>query len=129
MQESYSPTLELTFNEELEAVIMDWNGFSGSDTFHEANERVLRLLKHKGAKKIIADLRDMKIIKLEDQRWLYENWLPRAAIEGLCKVAIVESGDFFNRLTVDSVCSKVNSFLEIKHFRTYLGARNWIRQN
>jgi|SRR5690606_11192757 len=128
MMESNQQVLELTFETELGAVIMNWNGFSSSGEFYEANESVLRLLKENNARKIVADLRNMKIIKLEDQQWLYKDWLPRAIRAGLEYVAIVESEDFFNRLSVDNVSQQINGQLNIKYFNTYSWARNWIRK-
>lgn len=119
--------LALTFDDDLGAVLMDWNGFMSSSEFYEANERVLELLKKKKSLKIIADLRNMKIIKLEDQEWLSKNWFPRIIAAGLSFVAIVESDDFFNRLTVNSITEKINNRITVKYFKTYLGARSWIR--
>lgn len=119
--------LELSYDEEIEAVLMQWKGFLSSGSFHEANEKVLSLLKTKNSSKIVADLRNMKIIKLADQEWLSKSWFPRIIKAGLSVVAIVESDDYFNRLTVRHITETVNDQIIVKNFSTYLGARNWIR--
>ena len=119
--------LQLSYEEELGAVIMEWIGFSSSLEFRTANEAVLQLLKERNTKKILADVRHMKIISLSDQQWLYQDWLPRTIKAGLEYVAFIESEDFFNRLTVDHVVQKINDQLTIKYFNTKLGAKNWIK--
>lgn len=119
--------LALTFDPELQVVIMKWNGFSSSIEFRKANEDVLQKLQANASYKLIADLRQMKIIALQDQQWLYNNWLPRAITAGLSFVAIVESDDYFNRLTVDAVSQKIDDKITIRYFNNILSARSWIR--
>lgn len=75
--------LTLSFDSHLQAVIMSWNGFASSSEFRAANEQVLKLLSEKNCHNIIADCREMKIISLTDQQWLYQDWIPRATQAGL----------------------------------------------
>lgn len=124
---TYHDVLKLSYDTDLSAVIMEWTGFSNKEQFREANEAVLQLLKNTSAKKILADVRHMKIISLQDQQWLYQEWFPRVTKAGLAYAAIVESEDFFNRLTVDNIVQKVNDQLTVKYFDTLLGARFWLK--
>lgn len=119
--------LRLSYDPELKAVIMEWTGFSKSGEFREANEAVLNLIREKKAEKIIADTRNMKIITLKDQQWLFQNWLPRTINAGLTYAAIIESEDFFNRLSVDNIVQEVNDKLIIKYFNSALVARSWLK--
>ncbi len=121
-------TLKLTHDPDLKAVAMEWTGFSSSAQFREANENVLDLIRETRSTKLIADTRNMKIISLQDQQWLYQDWLPRTISAGLTHAAIIESEDFFNKLSVDNVVQKINDQLTIKYFTTLLSARNWLRQ-
>lgn len=119
--------LQLSHDLESGAVIMEWTGFSSSSQFREANEAVLKLIRDTNANKIIADIRNMKIITIQDQQWLYQNWLPRTIRAGVEFVAIVESEDFFNRLSVDNVVQKIDDQLIIKYFKSVLGAKGWLK--
>lgn len=119
--------LQLSHDIESGAVIMEWTGFSSSSQFREANEAVLKLIRDTNASKIIADIRNMKIITIQDQQWLYQNWLPRTIRAGVEFVAIVESEDFFNRLSVDNVVQKIDDQLTVKYFKSVLGAKGWLK--
>lgn len=120
--------LELTFDEDINGVIMRWTGLSASEDFRLANEDVLDLLIQHQSNALIADCREMKIIKLADQQWLYTNWIPRVIAAGLKYAAIVESEDYFNRLAVKNVSQEIENGLQIKYFTSFLMAKSWIKR-
>lgn len=123
----FDDILELSFASDVGAVVMAWKGFSGTEHFQAANEHVLDFIKEKRARKMIADLRDMRILSLSNQQWLYQNWFPRLINAGVSYIAIVESDDYFNRLTVDNVVQKIDDKLTIKYFNAFLSARYWLK--
>ena len=124
---NYNDLVKLDYDKDLDAVIMEWTGFTGKEEFREANEEVLNLIRETGAKKIIGDLRNMKIINVNNQKWLYEDWLPRAVNEGLQYAALIESEDFFNRKSIHNVVEKMPENITIRYFKLKLAARSWIR--
>jgi hypothetical protein len=52
--------------------------YSTSEQFREGTELMLNELLHNGASHVLADLREMVLIGLEDQKWLGHKFLPRA---------------------------------------------------
>ena len=127
MRDFNEQLLQINYDSDANAVVMKWSGFSKNDEFREANEAVLDFIKQSRANKLLADTRDMKIISIKDQQWLYLNWLPRTIAAGLNFAAIIKSEDFFNRLSVDNVVQQVNDHLTVKYFNTFLRAKNWLK--
>jgi SpoIIAA-like len=115
------------FDKGLDAVIMVWNGYSTSEQFREGTELMLDELIHNGCSKVLADLREMILIGMEDQKWLETKFLPRAIKFGFKQIAIVTPNSYFNKVAVESVSYKVDKEkLTISFFDSREEAMQWL---
>src|SRR5688572_9500570 len=89
------------FDPEINSVVMQWNGYSTSRQFKEGTELMLNTLIKNGASKVLADIKEMKIIGMEDQHWLNTDFLPRAINFGFRAIAIINPAYYFNKVAVE----------------------------
>ncbi len=96
------------FDNDLNMVVMEWNGYATSEQFREGTELMLNTLIKHNASKVLADIKNMILIAMEDQKWLDTNFLPRAFKFGFKALAIVKPNSYFNKVAVESISYKVN---------------------
>src|SRR5213080_2093815 len=87
----------ITFDADVPCVVMKWTGFANSRQFRKGTERMLQMLIKNNASKVVADLREMRIIKIQDQEWILNDFLPQALKFNFRALAFITSTDFFNR--------------------------------
>jgi hypothetical protein len=76
---------------------------------------------------VLADIKDMKIIAMEDQQWLNEEFLPRATKFGFKSIAIVKPDFYFNKVAVETISYKVDKDkLTINFFDNIDEAKEWL---
>jgi hypothetical protein len=115
------------FEAESGFVVMDWDGYATSDQFKEGTETMLNILIENRASKVLADIKDMTIIAMEDQKWLEASFLPRAIRFGFKACAIVRPLSYFNKVAVETISFKVDKEkLLINIFDTAEEARAWL---
>jgi hypothetical protein len=108
-------------------VIMEWTGYATSQQFKEGTELMLETLVNNHTNKVLADIRDMTLIGLEDQQWLEKQFLPRAIESGFRALAILRPSYYFNKVAVESVSYKVDQDkLRIAFFDNRQSAEQWL---
>ncbi len=118
---------KIYYEEQLDCVVMDWDGYATSAQFREGTELMLNLLIRHGTKKVLADIKDMVIIGREDQEWLETSFLPRAINFGFSAIAMVKPNHYFNRVAVETVSYKIDrEKLQINFFENVEDARKWL---
>jgi hypothetical protein len=115
------------FDEEIESVVMEWDGYATSAQFKEGTELMLNTLIQNQSFKVLADIKDMVLIGMEDQQWLNTHFLPRAIKFGFRAIAIIRPDNYFNKIAVESVSYKVDKDkLAINFFDNITDAREWL---
>ena len=115
------------FNTDLNTVVMEWNGYATSGQFREGTELMLNTLIKNNSSKVLADIKDMVLIGIEDQKWLNAEFLPRAFKFGFQNIAIVRPDNYFNKIAVESVSYKVDKEkLRINFFNNTAEAKDWL---
>jgi hypothetical protein len=116
------------FDEDLDSVVMTWTGYSTSDQFHEGTELMLNELIQHGCSKVLADVREMILIGMEDQKWLEAKFLPRAIKFGFQRIAIITPHAYFNKVAIESISYKVDKEkLTMSMFDTREDAIQWLK--
>jgi hypothetical protein len=124
-----SKTYEIFYNKELKAVVMRWEGYANSQQFREGTELMLKTLTENQADKVLADIEDMVLIGTQDQKWLDNEFLPRAIEMGFKALAIVRPKAYFNKVAVESVSYKVDEEkLKISFFDGLGKAKEWLKE-
>lgn len=117
------------FEPEINAVVMEWDGYATSRQFKEGTELMLETLIKNNAHKVLADIKDMVLISMEDQHWLENNFIPRAIQAGFRAIAMVRPDYYFNKVAVESVSYKVDQEqLRINFFDNSTEARKWLEK-
>jgi hypothetical protein len=115
------------FDKDNQYVVMEWDGYATSSQFREGTELMLKTLIDSNAKKVLADVQDMTIIGMEDQKWLETNFLPRAIDNGFKAIALIRPSSYFNAVAVESVSFKVKKDkLWINIFNDLEEAKAWL---
>lgn len=108
---------------------MEWTGYATSAEFREGTEYMLQVLKENKAARVLADIRDMVLIGIEDQHWLDNNFLPRAIQAGFTSIAMIKPLHYFNKVAVESISYKVDrDKLAINFFDNREEAIAWLMQ-
>jgi hypothetical protein len=118
----------LFFDSDVPCVVMEAHGYATSQQFRDITENMLFLLKEKRVSKMLVDTTHLQIIGAEDQKWLNEDWLPRAIAAGYRACAMIKSKYFFNRVAVDNVVNQIDqSQLTVQYFDDRELARTWLK--
>ena len=117
------------FDEEINSVVMEWDGYATSTQFKEGTELMLNTLIQNNSFKVLADIKDMVLIGMEDQKWLDTHFLPRAIKFGFKAIAIIKPDNYFNKVAVESISYKVDKDkLSINFFDNISDAKEWLQK-
>ncbi|MEO7306686.1 MAG: STAS/SEC14 domain-containing protein [Ferruginibacter sp.] len=126
--EANAETYNIYFDGEINAVVMQWDGYATSSQFKEGTELMLNTLIKHHCIKVLADIKDMVLIGMEDQQWLDQHFLPRAIEFGFKALAIIRPENYFNKVAVESISYKVDKDkLAINFFENVDEAKAWLK--
>ncbi|MFH2074831.1 MAG: hypothetical protein ABIJ57_05720 [Pseudomonadota bacterium] len=122
-----SPHAKITYEAEIQALHLEWSGFTPSREFRQVIEISLSELKERDLYKMIADNRSAKAVDPGDQKWLTEDWFPRAIAAGFRYSAVIVSGSALNLYASDTISHDVISNLfRAQNFTNLEEAREWL---
>jgi len=125
--EANTETYNIYFDEAMNAVVMEWDGYATSKQFKQGTELMLNTLIRHQCSKVLADIKGMKIIAMEDQQWLNEDFLPRATKFGFKAIAIIKPDFYFNKVAVETISYKADKDkLTINFFDNTEEAKEWL---
>jgi hypothetical protein len=124
---SDNPICLLSYDETVRCVTIVWRKYATSAQFRFTHETILDMLLHHQSRKILGDDTDLPVVHAEDQKWIIEEWIPRAKAAGLKAIATTISHSFFGRLTIASIQAGIGREIAVKTFPNIHLARNWLR--
>jgi SpoIIAA-like len=125
--ETKTDIYNIYFDENINAVVMEWDGYATSAQFREGTELMLNTLIRHNCFKVLADIKDMIMIGMEDQDWLERHFLPRAIQFGFKAIAIIRPEHYFNKVAVENISYKVDQDkLTIRFFDNVGEAKAWL---
>ncbi len=124
------PVYEIFYNPDLNAVVMNWHGYSTSKQLKSGSEKMLQTLVEHKANKVLANIKDMILISTEDQNWIEHSFIPRSSEKGFKAIAIVKPTSYFNRVAVENIAAKVEirDLVQIKIFDSEGEAIAWLKE-
>jgi hypothetical protein len=126
--ETKNEVYHIYFEKESDTVIMEWDGYATSEQFKAGTELMLNTLIKNNCVKVLADIKDMVLIGMEDQEWLNTHFLPRAIEFGFKAIAIIRPDFYFNKVAVESISYKVDQEkLTINFFDNIIDAKTWLQ--
>ncbi len=121
-----NPICSLSYDETIRCVTIVWRRLATSAQFRFIHEAIISMLAQYQASKILGDDSDLPVVHAEDQRWIIEDWMPRAKAAGLEAAATNVSRAFFGKLSIASVHTKLAREIAIKAFPNMRSARRWL---
>lgn len=118
---------DVDFDDRTGCVTMAWRSFTSSAQFRADNERVLGALVARRAACLLGEIEALGRIPEADQRWLSDDWIPRAIRHGLRRVALVTPAFDLDHGPVLLVGEKVAASLELAYFDDVAAAMVWLR--
>ncbi len=91
---------------EVPCLKIKWVGLPPSDEFRSACNLALDLMKEHSIVKILTDNTEAKVFSVEDQKWLNEEWLPKAQEIGCRCSAVLTNDDPFITFAVKNIMAK-----------------------
>ena len=108
---------------------MNWFAYATSKQFRAGTELMFELLKKHAVNKVLANVKDMVLIAMEDQHWLEYNFLPRATEAGFKAIALVQPKHYFNKVAIETISFKASSDkLQIQIFDEEAEAVKWLNK-
>jgi len=124
---SDNPICSLSYDETIRCITIVWRRYPTSVQLRFVHEAMIHMLAQYKANKILGDDSDLPIVHAEDQRWISEDWLPRAKAAGLRAAAAKVSSSFFGKLSIGIIQSRLAQEIAIKAFPNIHQARTWLR--
>jgi hypothetical protein len=121
-----NPICLVGYDADVPCVTMVWKGYATSTQFRFVHEEALRLLAAHEAHKMLGDETGLATIHSDDQKWIVENWMPRAARAGLRVSASKSPTSYFGRLSVENIRSAAKAHV-MRAFDDIRDARNWLK--
>lgn len=119
----------LTVLPEIPCVEIQWMGMPSSEEFRKGCDTAIELMQKNGISKVLTDNSQAQLFKVDDQKWLNDNWLPRAELAGYkVSATILGDSDAFVKFAAQSIASKRDhsKFLN-KFFKTRDEALEWLK--
>lgn len=116
------------FSNELEAVVLELNGFLKTEQFIEFALESNDLRKKHSVYKQLNNIQNMKVLTKDIQDWLEDVWFPEAKISGLKYFAFIVPKDTFGRSSMDTVNANATAKygINIEYFTDEELAKQWI---
>ena len=111
-----------------QAVLLVFRGYAEGELLRRPCNAVIDLLISKRSSRLLSDAREMKAMTQEDQRWIDEDWKPRARIAGLRLSAVVVPKSVVAQLSLTAIAKKLDD-LQYGYFSELDEARKWLKQS
>jgi len=120
--------VRVSWDENIEAVVIEWLGLARSENLKIGLNAGLKLLAEKNKGKWLADTKKLGVFGKADEDWVNKAWLPQALAAGLEKRAYVMSESALTRLAMVAVVNRASApGVESAFFDNLEAARAWLR--
>ena len=117
----------LSYNKETPYITIQWHGYATSLQFREVHEKLVSLMLETNIYKVLADNTYLPQVDSIDEKWISDNWLPRAIKAGYSALSVLTSRTQSSKVVVDYMLSnRDKNVLTIECFDNINKARQWI---
>jgi FAD/FMN-containing dehydrogenase len=108
-------------------VYVRWTGWANSTEYRQTQETVILALRENHASRNLIDSTHSRVVSDDDQKWLVEDWMPRAVAAGRRWTAIVLPKSALGRTIAENIDKHPRSNLaNVQHFETVEDAAAWL---
>jgi hypothetical protein len=123
-----SPRFRVFWDPTIEAVINGGEGFVEGDELRRGMDKGLELLIQKRSSKWLAEMSHRKVHTDVDQKWIVDDWTPRAAAAGLRYTAFVLPTSVVSMMSLKRMTRFVaEQRLEMRYVDDLEEARRWLK--
>jgi hypothetical protein len=125
-----SPQAQVSWNEELKAVTLEFKGFAQGEQYRIPYEKGLELLVQKKAQKWLLNGQKASAIQPDDQAWIAQDFHPRNVASGLKYMAFVQSEKMLSKSSAKRTVSAALGVSEftIETFDSLDEAIQWLSE-
>jgi hypothetical protein len=121
-----NPICAVSVDPAIPCLVVQWRRYATSAQLRYVHERMIALLRENGLAKILSDDTGLPTIHAEDQKWIVENWFPRAIAAGLRTVANKTPDSYFGKLSVTNIQATIAKDIAVRTFDELADARRWL---
>jgi hypothetical protein len=107
-------------------LVLEIRARASSRDFRDGMEMCLHALDTTQATRLLMDLRKMRLVLTDDERWLAQDLLPRLGKTALRRMAVVLPENALARLIVADLAKPRPTGAESKHCETVEEAKEWL---
>jgi hypothetical protein len=107
-------------------VVLEVRALASSEDFRNGMMICLHALELTQAARLLMDLRKMRLVLTDDERWLAHELLPRFATTALKRMAVVRPENALARAIVADLAKPRPTRTESKHCETFEEAKQWL---
>jgi hypothetical protein len=122
-----NPICGISFDRSIPALFVEWRSYATSAQLRFVHERILQLLQEHAAAKILVDASELPTVHAEDQKWIIEDWMPRAKGAGLRAAAAKRPTAYFGQIAVSALHSSMPPEIKSRSFDELGEARGWLK--
>ena len=126
MTTTISGNIKIEEVQELSAAMITFKGAVSTDEYRQAMEANYELCKKPEINNQLQNNTDAGILSLQDQQWVSNDLIPRAAQE-VDKIAVVVSKDVFRKFAAKNILDKQKGKLNFQYFNSLEEARTWLK--
>ena len=117
------------FNSEKNIIEVSFSGSPELEDFMENANSIIEELKQTHCTKVLNDVSDLEINRLENQDWTQKHWFPEADKAGLKYFAFVVSKFAFGEISTEQTneAAENEGKIKIKYFKTKEDAIDWLQ--
>jgi hypothetical protein len=119
--------ITVSFDAPSHAVLMRIYDYVEGEPLRQSCDKAIELMISKRSSRIITDTREMKALTQADQRWIDDDWRPRARAAGLRQNAVLVPKSAVAKLTVTAIVKKFDE-VQFGYFSEMDEARRWLNQ-
>jgi hypothetical protein len=121
---------KIYFNEDIKAVVCEFNGFLKTEKFIEFGLETNNLLVKHSAHKQLNNVQNMKVLTKEAHAWVDEVWYPKAKASGLKHFAFVVPNDVFGKASMDTANANIKEKygINLEYFSNVEEAEKWLTE-
>ncbi len=111
------------------AIALTWKGYIPSAVYREALEKSLLIAQEHKIENWISDIRHIKIISVQDRKWVEQAWIPNAVSSGCYKKqAVIMAEDIFAGAAARYLLTVVmDQQVETRNFTNLEEAKAWLQ--
>lgn len=122
--------IRIYIDEELRLGVGEWKGFASSNKIRETALKSLEIVNKYNLIRWLADRKNMKAIRQQDQQWTVEVFIPKMIASPLRRMATIVSKDLFNRMAIENMIQRSGGFggITLRDFDNPDEALEWLTQ-